>query len=130
MGTQPDGVERGPHPALVVAGASRGFSILLIGGAVQPWVGVLLPPLGYVWLALVAVGAFAWAARPRVVRAVAPSDVRADRMVVGIGAALGSYALVVPLVLMAAGVVPWVQLTLTTATAVVVGALTGALSRG
>ena len=59
VGAPANGVERGPHPALVVAGASRGFTVLLIGGVVQPWVGMLLPPLGYVWLALVAIAAFA-----------------------------------------------------------------------
>lgn len=129
LGAPPDGVERGPHPALVVAGASRGFTVLLIGGAVQPWVGVLVPTVGYFWLALVAVAAFAWAARPRLVRGAAPSDLRGDRVVVGVAAALGAYALVLPLVLMAAGDVPWVQVGCTAATAVVVGATVGAAGR-
>lgn len=119
----------GIHPALVVAGASRGFTVLLLGGAVQPWVSTLLPPLGYVWLLVVAVAAFTWAAWPRTVRLVAPSEVRLDRVTVGVAAALGSYALVLPLVLSAAHGVPWVQVACTAATAAAVGALVGAGAR-
>lgn len=125
---QPARVERGPHPVLVVSGASRGFTVLLLGGVVQPWVGVLVPALGYVWLALVAVAAFAFAARPRTIRGVSPSDLRVDRVLVGVAAAIGSYALVLPLVLAAAGAVPWEQVVLTSGTALVVGALVGALA--
>ena len=120
-------VEGGPHPVLVVAGASRGFTVLLLGGVVQPWVGALAPPVGYVWLALVAVAAFAWAAAPRTVRGVAPSDLRLDRVLGGIAAALGSYALILPLVLTATAEVLWTQLFFTSGAAVLTGALVGAL---
>lgn len=114
---------------LIVRGASRGFTVLLVGGVVQPWVGVLLPVLGYVWLALVAVIAFGWAAWPRGGGSgVEVSAQRADRVVVGVASALLSYALVVPLVLSAAGRVPGDQLLFTTATACLVGALVGALA--
>lgn len=113
--------------ALVVSGASRGFSVLLIGGVLQPWVGHLVPPLGYVWLLLVALGAFAWAARPRTVSGASPSDLRAERALTGTAAALGSYVLVLPLVLAAAGAVPVAQVVLTALTALAVGALAGAL---
>lgn len=112
---------------LVVAGASRGFSVLLVGGVVQPWVAHLVPPLGYVWLLLVAIAAFAWAALPRTVSGTAPSANRLDRAATGTAAALGSYALVLPLVLSVAPGVPWVQLLLTSLTALVVGVLVGAL---
>lgn len=111
----------------VVGGATRGFSVLLLGGAVQPWIGTLLPALGYIWLVLVAVAAFAWAARPRTVSGTPPGAARADRITVGVAAALGSYALVLPLVLSAAGEIPWSQLVFTSTTALVVGALVGAL---
>ncbi|KRC54173.1 MULTISPECIES: hypothetical protein [unclassified Nocardioides] len=113
---------------LVVGGASRGFSVLLIGGVVQPWVGQLLPALGYVWLLLVALAAFAWAARPRAVSGAQPPALRLDRAVVGTAAALGSYALVLPLVLSVADAVPWTQLLLTSLTALTVGALVGGLA--
>lgn len=118
----------GPDLVLVVAGASRGFTVLLLGGVVQPWVGVLWQPLGYVWLLVVAVGAFAWAARPRTVSGTPPAVQRIDRIVVGVAAALGSYALVLPLVLAASGTVPWVQVVLTSVTAVLVGALVAAVA--
>ncbi len=112
---------------LIVGGASRGFSVLLVGGVVQPWVGHLVPDLGYVWLLLVAVAAFAWAARPRTVSATPPSQLRAERALVGTAAALGSYVLVLPLVLGAADAVPVAQVVLTSLTALAVGALAGAL---
>ncbi|HVK27743.1 MAG TPA: hypothetical protein VM575_05360 [Nocardioides sp.] len=112
---------------LVVGGASRGFTVLLLGGIVQPWVGQLLPVLGYVWLLLVAVAAFAWAAWPRTVSGKEPPPLRLDRAVVGTSAALGSYALVLPLVLSVADTVPWTQLLLTSLTALAVGALVGGL---
>lgn len=113
---------------LIVRGASRGFTVLLVGGIVQPWIGVLMPALGYVWLALVAVVAFGWAAWPRSGGGVDASPVRADRVVVGVASALFSYALVVPLVLSAAGRVPWDQVGFTTVTACVIGAAVGALA--
>lgn len=110
---------------LVVRGASRGFTVLLLGGIVQPWVGVIFAPLGYVWLALVAIAAFAWAAWPR--------DAgrwigRVDRALIGCVAALCSYLLVLPLVASAAGSLPWSQMIFTSMTAVVTGALAGAFA--
>lgn len=119
---------RGADPVLVVSAASRGFTVLLLGGVVQPWVGALSASLGYVWLALVALGAFALAAKPRVVRGIAPSAERLDRVTVAVAGALGSYALVLPLVLAAASEIPWTQLLCTAGTAVVVGVVVGALA--
>lgn len=104
-----------------VKGASRGFTVLLVGGVVQPWVGHLLPPLGYVWLAMVAVAAFVVAAHPWR----GPSSTPATAVV----AALGSYLLVLPLVLSGAGGVPAEQLAGTAGTAVVVALATWAATR-
>lgn len=110
---------------VVVRGASRGFTVLLLGGVVQPWIGTLVPPLGAVWLTLVAVTAFTWAAWPRGAGWLRP---RLDRGLHGVAAALGSYLLVLPLVLSAAGFIPWIQVAFTAASAVVSGGLTGALA--
>lgn len=108
-----DGID-GP---VAVRAASRGFTVLAIGAVVQPIVGQLLPPLGYVWLVVVAVAAFvasAWTAGRT------PSPVKQ-----GVAGALGAYALMVPLVYMSTGTVIAEQLVFTTLTAVVVGAATG-----
>lgn len=114
-----------PDMTMVVRGGSRGFTVLLLGGAVQPLVGVLFDPLGYVWLVLVAVCAFAWAAWPR--RA-ARAMSRGDGALVGSTAALCSYLLILPLVISAAGFVPWSQVIFTSLTAVAVGAAVGGLA--
>lgn len=105
-------------PGALVKGASRGFTVLLLGGAVQPLVGLAAPPLGYVWLPLVAVVAFALAARA----ACAPT---ANPPTYGVAAALGGYLLVLPLVLMGTGGVDPLQLLLTGGTAVLVGGVVG-----
>ncbi|MCX6400678.1 MAG: hypothetical protein NTX33_12215 [Propionibacteriales bacterium] len=118
----------GPDLVLVVGGASRGFTVLLLGGVVQPWVGVLWQPLGYVWLLVVAVVAFAWAAWPRSVSGTLPPVRRLDRVVGGMAAALGAYALVLPLVLAVSGTVPWLQVALTSVTAAVVGSVVAAVA--
>ncbi|CAM3382081.1 hypothetical protein NODU109028_14520 [Nocardioides dubius] len=105
----------------VVRGASRGLTVLLIGGAVQPWVGVLSRPLGFIWLALVAVLAFALAARPHRGSAGSVRDCMT--------AAVASYLLVLPLVVSAAGTLAVDQAFFTSLTAVVVGAFMGAFHR-
>lgn len=110
----------------IVRGASRGFTVLLLGGVVQPWVGVLFAPLGAIWLTLVAVIAFTWAAWPRDRGWLRP---RFDRARHGSAAALGSYLMVLPLVVSAAGFMPWSQIGFTAATAVASGAVTGAFAR-
>ena len=101
--------------------------MLLLGGIVQPWAAEAFPPLGFVWLALVAVAAFAWAGWPR---GAVQLKARFDRAAIGCAAALCSYLLVLPLVLSAAGSVPWSQLAFTCMTAVAVGALVGAGAPG
>lgn len=104
-------------PALV-RGGSRGFTVLLLGGVVQPWVTKVLPVLGYWWLALVAVIAFGVAATGAV-RGASASRLHPTQ---GALAALGSYLLVVPVVLHVAGFVPWGQVVSTAALGLVVGA--------
>lgn len=82
----------------IARGASRAFTILLLGGAVQPAVAAAVPVLGSVWLALVAVTAFAAAARPAVS---GPRPVRT-----GAAAALAGYALILPLSYVGTGSLP------------------------
>lgn len=101
---------------LVVRGASRGFTVLLLGGAVQPWVAAASPAVGYWWLAVVAVSAFMFAARS----ALPPTAAR-GAWTNGPVAALASYLLVLPLVLSAAGAFPVQQMLFTAVTAVLVG---------
>lgn len=103
--------------AALVRGASRAFTILALGGVVQPVVGAAVPALGYVWLVLVAVAAFAAAGSMR-------SDATAPHLQ-GAAAALGGYALIVPVVIMATGGLLVQQAVLTALTAVVVGGLAG-----
>ncbi|UUV28628.1 hypothetical protein NQK81_28050 [Amycolatopsis roodepoortensis] len=109
-------VERIDAP-VAVRGASTGFSILVIGGLAQPLAVMVVPVLGGVWLPLVALAAFAVASR-RIGTASLPA-------VHGAVAALCSYILALPLsLLVPAGRDP-VQIGLTAATAVVVGAVVG-----
>jgi hypothetical protein len=109
-------VERIDAP-VAVRGASTGFSVLLIGGFVQPLVVAWVPVLGHVWLPLVAVVAFFVASR-RIGDAGLP-------VVHGAVAALCSYLLALPLsLLVPAGRDP-LQIGLTAATAVVVGGAAG-----
>lgn len=102
--------------ALVRAG-SRGFTVLLLGGVVQPWVLKVAPLLGYWWLMMVAVVAFCIAATSAVRRA----SVARLHPAQGALAALGSYLLIVPVVLHVAGFVPWGQIASTCAVALTVG---------
>lgn len=104
----------------IVRAASRGFSILLVGGVAQPLVAHWVQPLGVVWLVVVALIAFAVAGYR------APS-VKRRAWVSGIAAALGSYCLVIPLVISAAGGLPVEQVLITAATAVAVGAASASL---
>lgn len=115
-----------PHEALplanvdgaaVVRAASRGFTVFLFGGVVQPLVGMASATVGMVWLPLVAVAACvaaAWSAA----RSAAPLQH-------GAAAALGAYALVVPVVYIATQQLDVLQIASTSTLAVVVGGLTG-----
>lgn len=104
--------------ALVRAG-SRGFTVLLVGGVVQPWVLKAAPLLGYWWLVIVAVVAFSVAATSAVRGASVP--VARLHTAQGALAALGGYLLIVPVVLHVAGFVPWAQIAMTASMALVVG---------
>jgi hypothetical protein len=103
--------------AALVRAASRGFTILLLGGVVQPWIIKLQPFVGSWWLVIVSLAAFAVAGGGAVSAAQVP------RLHWGQGAmaALSSYLLVVPLVLHVSPGFPWIQLGCTAGTAVVVG---------
>lgn len=105
----------------VVIGGTRAFTVLLLGGAVQPLVGTAQPQLGYVWLLLVALGAFAvagWSAAPG-----GPGQVLR-----GATAALLGYSLVVPVVAMA-GAFNLLQAAITTLLALAVGSAVATLTR-
>lgn len=104
----------------MVRGCSRGFGVLLIGGLVQPLVGLTWAPLAYVWLPLVAAAAFVVAGVTATPRGGEPEAWRQAPM-----AALWSYLLILPLVLVAAHGVPLLQVLLTVLTALAVGTLTG-----
>ncbi len=108
-----------PGFAAVVRGASRGFGVLLVGGLLQPLAGQVAA-LAYVWLVAVAIAAF-------VVAGVAapPAGTPLDGWRQAPVAAVGGYLLIVPLVVLGAGEIPVLQAVLTTATAVVVGAVVG-----
>ncbi|MGY0541541.1 hypothetical protein ACW14X_28765 [Nocardioides sp. YJ-D4] len=103
--------------AAVVRAASRGFTVFLFGGVVQPLVGAASSVVGAVWLPLVAVAACvaaAWSA--------AGSEAPLRH---GASAALGAYALVVPVVYIATQQLDVLQIASTSALALVVGGLTG-----
>ncbi|CAN5662420.1 hypothetical protein BH11ACT8_BH11ACT8_35380 [soil metagenome] len=104
--------------AAVWRGVSRGFGVLLLGGLIQPLVAMGWEPLAYVWLLLVAIGAFLVAAV-----AATPTDTPVDSWRQGPFAAVGAYAMTVPLVIIGAGELPVLQAVLTTASAVVVGSV-------
>lgn len=103
-----------------VRGASTGFSILLIGGLLAPFLTLVSVAAAAGWLALVAVVAFAVAAR-RSQRAGKPA-------VHGAAAAVFAYALVLPLLLPFEQGRNVGQILLTLATAVVVGAGVGSIA--
>lgn len=102
---------------LTARGASRGFTILLLGGLSVPLVAAFVPALGSVWLTVSAVLAFtaaAWNARS----AARPAPQGAVN-------AIGSYLLVLPLVLMSSADPPAVQIAATAVVGVVVGFIVG-----
>ncbi|MEN8674044.1 hypothetical protein [Nocardioides sp.] len=118
---KPGPVQEATLPVML-RGGSRGFTVLLLGGVVQPLVGVLSAPLGYVWLLLVALAAFVVAARTAL-----PAGSAQEAWPNGPGAASISYALVLPLVLSVSETFPLLQIVLTSTTALVVGTAVGLL---
>lgn len=103
--------------AAAARGASRGFTILLLGGLSVPLVATWLPALASVWLTLSAVLAFT-AAAWNVGTSPWPSGQ-------GSFSAVFACVLVLPLVLMTSSNPSVVQLLATAGAAVVVGALVG-----
>jgi len=93
--------------------------VLLVGGLLQPLAGQVAA-LAYVWLVAVAIAAFVVAGV-----AATPAGTPLDSWRQAPVAAVGGYLLIVPLVVLGAGEIPAFQAVLTTATAVVVGAVVG-----
>lgn len=106
--------------AMVVRGAWRGFCVLLLGGVVQPLVIMENRTLGFWWLVLVATVAFGFAAFSAV-RPAVPTQYRMQ----GAVAAVASYVLVLPLVFMGSHTFDMIQISCTTALAIVLGAIVG-----
>ncbi len=108
------------HPGRIdvpnaVRGASTGFSVLLIGGLLAPFLTLVSAVAAAGWLAAVAVVAFAVAARH--------SRRAGNPALHGAVAALFAYVLVLPLLLPFEQGRDVGQIALTTATAVAVGAV-------
>lgn len=103
--------------AAAVRAASRGFTVFLFGGVVQPLVGMASSFVGMCWLPLVAVAACVVAAWSS---AGSESPLRH-----GAVAALGAYGLVVPVVYIATRQLDALQVVSTAAFAVVIGGFTG-----
>lgn len=120
LNTAVDNLFKSIDTPTAVRGASRGFSVLVIGGLSAPLVAAAVPMLGAVWLTLTAVGAFSLAGA-RIGSAARP-------WLHGAVAAVMAYLLVLPLVLIAPTTRDTVQITLTLLTAIVVGAIAGLLS--
>lgn len=103
--------------AEIARAVSTGFTILILGGLIQPIVSRFVPWLGLIWLILVAIVAFAY------------TGFRAGRAgpkppLFGGGAAVGAYVLVLP-VLFLVGTFDPTYAASSLAAAVVVGALAG-----
>ena len=105
-----------------IRGASTGFTILIIGGLLAPMWTLVSTVVAGIWLAAVAIGAFAVAARL--------SQAAGNPPVHGVVAAVTSYVLVLPLLLPFEEGRNVPQIIATFATAIVVGALAGWLAAG
>ncbi|NKQ57743.1 hypothetical protein HFP15_33265 [Amycolatopsis sp. K13G38] len=101
----------------VVRGASRAFTVLVVGGLLLPIVAHLVPVLGSIWLSIVAVVAF-------VVAGYRTGEARVP-IAQASASALCGYLLVLPLVLMNPVTRDVRQIGLTALAALVVGAATG-----
>lgn len=108
----------GSGTAAVVRGASRGFTVLVVGGLLTPVVAAVVPALTQWWILLVAAVAFALAGA--MVRTTERPALH------GAVAATGSLTLLVPLWLLARGDSSPIQMLLTLLMALVVGSLSGA----
>lgn len=100
----------------IVRGASRGFTVFLIGGAIQPLVSLVAPPVGYVWVPLVALAAFA-------VSAWTVTSASGATLAHAVTSALGGYLLVVPVVVLMTGTLTLSQVVSTSAAALLVAGL-------
>jgi hypothetical protein len=113
----------------VVAGASRGFTILLVGELLVLLVAAFVPGLAAPGISAVAATAFVLGAR-RAVRHAAPGATLGNARR-GALAALGAYGLTVPLAIMGGTAeVTVLQVLLTSALAVGIGGVAGWRGRG
>lgn len=122
--TKPGGRTFGVKPridavdvSVAIRGASAGFSVLLVGGLVQPLVEGRIPGVGQAWLPLVALFAFVIAAR-HVGEARIPSAH-------GAMAAVNAYLLMLPLVLLNPAGTNVAQISLTIGAAMLTGGAVG-----
>lgn len=106
-------------PVAVVRGASTAFTLLVLGGLAAPIAGAIASPLAVVWLPLVAVVAFAVAGCRAASSPWPPLG--------GAAAALSSYLLILPLVLLNDSGRDPAQIGATAGTALAVGALAAAV---
>ena len=100
----------------IVRGASRGFTVFLIGGAIQPLVSLVAAPVGYVWVPLVALAAFALSAWT-------VTSVAGATLAHAVTSALGGYLLVVPVVVLMTGTLTLSQVASTSVAALLVSGL-------
>lgn len=96
-----------------VRGASAGFTVLLLGGVLDPLAAMVVPPFAFLWLPLVAVAGFVTAGARR--------GVSSSPWLQGATAAVGSYLLILPLVLIAPSGRNPLQITMTLAAAILLG---------
>lgn len=100
-----------------VRGASTGFTVLLLGGMIAPLIAIAAPLLSMVWLPLIAISAFFIAA--------SRTGDSSSPWMQGVMAAVGSYLLVLPLVLIDPSGRNPIQIGMTFVSAIFVGALAG-----
>jgi hypothetical protein len=107
-------------PVAAVRGMSSGFTVMILGSLLAPMIAIHVPVIGPLALALAAIVAFVVAATKQG-RSEAP-------VVQGMTAALGTYFLVLPVVYMTTHTWDLLQIGTTTATALVFGGISGAVT--
>ncbi|MEV4731864.1 hypothetical protein [Saccharopolyspora sp. NPDC049426] len=127
QGAPASGRRGSKHPApkvdvvAAVRGASTGFSVLLLGGAIAPLVEMAVPIAALLWLPLVALTAFAVAG--------ARTGSANSSLLQGAIAAVGSYLLILPIVVIVPSGRDALQITMTLVAAVLAGSVAGRVHR-
>ena len=103
-----------------VRGSSAGFTVLVLGGLIAPALAARVPGIGSLALVLTAIAGFTTAA--------ARQGSSSRPIVQGVIAAVGAYALVLPLVGMVSRHWDVAQIAVTLGVAIVVGAIVGPVS--